>query len=49
MQELFDTIDALMPFTAPLVAIDGPCGGGKIHLGQALAPALSRGACLSNG
>ena len=36
MQELFDTIDALMPFTAPLVAIDGPCGGGKSTLAKRL-------------
>lgn len=32
MQALYDTIEALMPFSPPLVAIDGPCGGGKTSL-----------------
>ena len=36
MQALFDTIEALMPFAPPLVAIDGPCGGGKTSLADYL-------------
>lgn len=32
MQALYDTIDALMPYASALVAIDGPCGGGKTSL-----------------
>lgn len=36
MQVLLDTIDALLPYAAPLVAIDGPCGGGKSTLAERL-------------
>ena len=36
MHALFDTIDTLLPFAAPLVAVDGPCGGGKSTLAEHL-------------
>lgn len=36
MQSLLDTIQTLMTMTSPLVAIDGPSGGGKSTLAQEL-------------
>lgn len=36
MQALLDTIEALLPYAAPLVAIDGPCGAGKSSLAEHL-------------
>ena len=36
MKSLLHAIDSLMEFTSPLVAIDGPCGGGKSTLADDL-------------
>lgn len=37
MKNLLHAISALLPFTSPLVAIDGPCGGGKSTLADDLS------------
>ena len=36
MKSLLIAIDSLMEFTSPLLAIDGPCGGGKSTLAEDL-------------